>query len=724
MPYTQLSKGILGLSLLTLTGVMSAQAVTLLESTHEWSYQEGNATLPSDWYTLDYDDSTWDVGNGGIGYGDNDDSTVLLDVKSVFMRQEFTIHNLEEINGLSLFGSFDDGFVAYLNGVEIARSNVSGQSPSYTTSADHYKEAELTQGQRPSEYVISGDMLTSLLSAGTNLLAIQTHNFGDDSSDLSSNYWLIGTLEQESDLYFQLPDWYETGVGGVESFDSDIPIVKITSSAVIVDEPKVQATVTIIHDPNDLPNNSNDLDSQYSGNIAIEKRGQSSLFFFPKHGYGFETKDSLWEDIDAEILGLPAEEDWVLHGPYSDKTLLRNVVAMDIANEMDQYASRTQPVELIINEQYQGIYILMEKIKRDKNRVDIAKLTEADTVGIELTGGYVFKIDKGVPDWNSIYPMSGIPDQLIGYQYVSPNRNKILPQQEEYIQSYVDSFEIALRNPAYNYGGKSINQYIDINSFADHYIMGELTKNVDAFRISTYLHKEKDTDGGLLKMGPVWDFNLGFGNADYCDGWSTDGSVLDIGCASENPFWWQRLLEYGPFDNAVRCRYEVYRNSMLQDDQLEMMIDSHAVSLTDQARQRDDQQWMAIGQYVWPNPFVGKNYDQELTHLKMYILDRLEYLDEVWGQGCILSDTEEIDDLPQVIATPNPASRSTTVIISNHSEVNAIQLNDMIGHRVLTQSVTTDRQKIDISGLFPGLYVGSVIGDDSRIVGRFKIIVE
>jgi len=74
-------------------------------------------------------------------------------------------------------------------------------------------------------------------------------------------------------------------------------------------------------------------------------------------------------------------------------------------------------------------------------------------------------------------------------------------------------------------------------------------------------------------MGPVWDFNLGFGNVDYCEGWDTNGSVMDIGgCAAEHPFWWDRLLDYGPFDNAVRCRYQAYRNAHLRDEAVEVMI--------------------------------------------------------------------------------------------------------------------------------------------------------
>jgi len=134
---------LLSLLLIISSSILSGQRVTIVESTKEWTYQEGNANIPVDWNTLGFDESAWLVGNGGIGYGDGDDSTVVPDVQSVYMRQQFTIDNLSEITDLSLYGSFDDGFVAYLNGFEIARFNLSGMPPAFDSSTEIFKEAEL-----------------------------------------------------------------------------------------------------------------------------------------------------------------------------------------------------------------------------------------------------------------------------------------------------------------------------------------------------------------------------------------------------------------------------------------------------------------------------------------------------------------------------------------------------------------------------------------------------
>ena len=693
----------------------SAQVVTILDSNAEWKYIRGNSAILADWTDIDYDDGTWLSGQGGIGYGDDDDGTVIGQTQSVYMRQVFTISEVSDITSLSLFASLDDGFVAYLNGVEIARENIEGIPPPYTASTITFKEAELPSGQRPLQYFISSEQLVN----GENILAVQTHNFGEESSDLSSNYWLIGDVTNDVDLYLPLPDWYETA-----SFDSNLPIIKVVTQQEIVDEPKVDGSIFVISNEDGSLNNSNSLDASYVGNISIEKRGESSLFFFPKNGYGFETKDAEWEDVDVELLGFPEEEDWILHGPYSDKTFLRNILVTDLARKMGQYASRTQPVELIINNSYQGIYILMERIKRDKNRVDVANLKEIDTTGVELTGGYVFKVDKGTPDWLSQYDMNGIPGQKVGFQYVSPKATQIHPLQEAYIQSFVDSMETALQHPTYSFAGKSIEEYIDLETFADHYIISELTRNVDAFRISTYLHKEKDTDGGLIKMGPVWDYNIALGNADYCDGWDTNGLVLFNDCSGENPFWWYRLVDYPPFDNLVKCRYQEHRATILQDATIEAFVNSQTSMIGDGPRERDDNQWNILGNYAWPNFFVGETYDDEVNYLLGYVSDRLSYLDTVWGEGCEITSTDELQEQKTATISPNPASDYFTLILDYDSDVAQLILTDITGKIVLNKQIDNRYETMTISQLTAGIYIGRLLNVNGQIESRFKLIIE
>ena len=146
---------------------------------------------------------------------------------------------------------------------------------------------------------------------------------------------------------------------------------------------------------------------------------------------------------------MPIENDWILYAPYTDKSLMRNFLTFDLGRKMGRYCSRTAYCELVINGDYQGVYILMEKIKRDKNRVDIAPLDSDDLNGDSLTGGYIVKIDKftgsGGASWLSNFPNLGGGSTFIQYHY--PEGAALHPLQKNYIENFVDSFEYALSGP-------------------------------------------------------------------------------------------------------------------------------------------------------------------------------------------------------------------------------------------------------------------------------------
>lgn len=175
-------------------------------------------------------------------------------------------------------------------------------------------------------------------------------------------------------------------------FDStNLPIILIdTQGNEIIDEPKIQARMKIIFNNDGKTNRISDSANIYNDYIGIEIRGSSSQMF-PKKAYSIETRDSSGEDNDVSLLGFPEESDWVLYAPYSDKTLLRNVLAYKFANNLGRYASHTKFCEVFLNGDYIGVYVFMEKIKRDKNRVDIKKLEPEDNSGDALTGGYLLQ---------------------------------------------------------------------------------------------------------------------------------------------------------------------------------------------------------------------------------------------------------------------------------------------------------------------------------------------
>ena len=117
------------------------------------------------------------------------------------------------------------------------------------------------------------------------------------------------------------------------------------------------------------------------------------------------------DDLDASLLGMPEESDWVLYAPYTDKSMLRNFITFYMGSKLDPYCTRMAYCEVIVNDDYKGVYILMEKIKKNENRVDITKLKPDEISGDDLTGGYIVKVDKIDPDfvygtdgWKSISP--------------------------------------------------------------------------------------------------------------------------------------------------------------------------------------------------------------------------------------------------------------------------------------------------------------------------------
>jgi spore coat protein CotH len=271
----------------------------------------------------------------------------------------------------------------------------------------------------------------------------------------------------------------------------------------------------------------NDPFNDYDGRIGIEIRGSSSQMF-PKKQYGVELWDENGEGIDASLLGFPEEEDWILFAPYNDKSLLRDVLAYKLGRDMGRYAPRTKYCEVVLNGQYDGVYVLIEKIKRDKNRVDINKLDPDEISGNSLTGGYIIKVDKttgsGGDGWFSTYPPANNQNgQKIFFQYEEPKSEDIVSEQQQYIQQFIASFENVLAGDNFKDPVDGYAKYIDVDSFIDYFIINEVTKNVDAYRLSTFLHKQRDSDGGKLVMGPIWDYNLGFGNADYCTQGNPEG---------------------------------------------------------------------------------------------------------------------------------------------------------------------------------------------------------
>lgn len=442
---------------------------------------------------------------------------------------------------------------------------------------------------------------------------------------------------------------------------SNLPIIVInTGGQSIQDEPKITVDMGII-DNGAVRNNLSDPYNNFSGKAAIEFRGSSSQGF-PKKQYGFELRDAGGLDLDAALLGMPAEEDWILFAPYNDKSLMRDALAYKLGRALGHYSPRTKFCELVINGTYQGVYVLMEKIKHDPNRVDIATLKPDEISGNNVSGGYIIKIDKstgnGGDGWFSTYKPAFATIQDIFFQYEYPKSADVVSEQRSYIQQFVKQFEDVLAGTTFADPVNGYAKYIDVNSFVDFFIMQEVTKNVDGYRLSTYLHKQKDSDGGKIAMGPIWDFNLGFGNADYCTSGNPEGFVLEFNsiCSGDTwliPFWWERLLQDNAFRTKVATRWAELRSTSFKATTINTYVDSVATVLNKESQQRNFTAWKVLDKYVWPNYFVGKTFQSEVDWLKSWITARLTWLDQNMP-SLVTGTTSPREQVSRVSAYPNP----------------------------------------------------------------------
>ncbi len=525
----------------------------------------------------------------------------------------------------------------------------------------------------------------------------------------------------------------KTEAQSVNFTSSNLPIVVIETDGIeIPDEPKVPARMGIIRNAE----GRNYIDSaftDFSGPIAIELRGNSSQMYEQKQ-YLFKTLDSAGSEANVSLMDLPAEHEWILYGPYVDKSLMRNVLAYRLANDMGWYASRTRLCELLLDGEYRGVYVLMENIKRDKNRVNIAKLGADIVTGQPLTGGYILAIDHNTKAGEKGFAGANDSAGYFVYWYVYPSPSNIVVQQEWYIQNYIRSFEDLMRHPAFNEPIRGYTSFLDVASFVDYILINEWANNVDGFVASVYLHKDRQSIAGKLVAGPVWDFNIAFGNADYSDSQLTSGWRMHYGRV---PFWWRRLLQDPAFVDRLESRWRELRTSTMKDERLEALIDSLASRL-DEAQQRHFQRWSLLGQKIWPNAFVGETFAEELGYLRQWLQSRA-----VWMDGNLrtiaLQDETGGTTLVQTDSSPAPItlsvhplpSRGTVTVRYSLPQAGFAQvvLRDMLGREV-RRSVLDERNagshvlSFNLHELPNGLYQAVLIHNGTSVLSTNIVLVK
>ena len=491
---------------------------------------------------------------------------------------------------------------------------------------------------------------------------------------------------------------------------SNLPIVVLnTNGKQIVNEPKVMIDMKIIYNGPGKMNALTDTKYDYLGKIGIEFRGSTSQDLFPKKPYGFETWDNAGKSVNVSVLGLPAESDWIFYPSYNDKTLMHNVFVMKMARDMGgMYSSRTQYVEMVLDNQYMGVYVLMEKIKRDGSRVNVTKMAVKDVTGDAVTGGYIFKIDKTTGSdkegWASkVAPSAG--NGRINYLYDTPKAADLALEQRNYLRAYVDSAEAALVGNNFQDKTNGYRRFYDVESFAKMFLINEVTRNVDGYRISTFFNKDRVSKGGKIKAGPPWDYDIALGNADYCDGFKTTGWAYQFGKVCPDDFWqvpvlWQRMLSDTAYVTSLRREYLRLRSGVWSTPKLLANIDSVAALLSD-AQTRNFVKWPVLGQKIWPNPSpVPATYPAEIAAFKTWVGERMVWLDQNMPGAVLSTETPAEQSVMLVEASPNPVSETLRVRIKSPANTDSfVEVVSSQGQIMNTQFVElrTGENTVEIS---------------------------
>jgi hypothetical protein len=386
-------------------------------------------------------------------------------------------------------------------------------------------------------------------------------------------------------------------------FTSPLPIVAIESAGPIGDEPKIRARMQI--------------DPGFDSWIGIERRGRSSQIHFPKKQFAFELRTEGNIQKEETMLGMPAESDWVLLGPYSDKSLLRDALTFELSRSMGRWAPRGVFVELFLREgaprpapeEYQGLYLLTERISRGTARVDLPpsrRRTGEDS-------GFLLKIDWLDPSVREAYFSTGSGEWVI---VVYPAAKDLTEPQLAYLKGWFSRLEGALS------GESDSEELIDLDSFVDIMILQELAKNVDAYRSSTYFYKPPS---GKLFLGPLWDMNQAYGNAAYdadamrAEGWRFQKARPDS--------WFTLLFDDPRFRARFAERYRALRKGPLSQESLEAWLDAAVSKLTEPAR-RNFERWPILATVVFGNPDEPPgSWEGEIARLKSWLAARTLWMD-------------------------------------------------------------------------------------------------
>ena len=347
--------------------------------------------------------------------------------------------------------------------------------------------------------------------------------------------------------------------------------------------------------------------------LRIRGRGNASWDRTDKKSYRIKL------DEKASVLGLKKDRDWVLVSNYYDKTLLRNVVAHSMAQQMDHlyYTPTHILVDFFLNGKYMGVYAIADKIEESNSKVDVYNGTNPEEPGFMIEIGWDYSQpyvrDRDYFDTELLIRLFVKEPEI-----TAQNTPELL-----YIKDYLKKTEDAIL------AGEGYEKYIDVDNMVDWFIITELTNNTEmAFYRSCYLYKP---EGGRITMGPVWDFDMAFGNhegdiSNY-DGWASAEATYSY----VNDTWTTYLIKDPKFMDKVRARWLEVRDRLLET--AKNTIDTQ-YALVKESADLNFKLWNIIDQKVGLGRVDHKKYNTyelQIEFLREFIIKRAAWIDKRLG---------------------------------------------------------------------------------------------
>ena len=446
---------------------------------------------------------------------------------------------------------------------------------------------------------------------------------------------------------------YNTYENNLNNTSFNLPVLLIdTSGQQMSRKESIRADLHIYN--NESGTNTLNDEPSITTKTNIKIRGNSSSKY-PKKQFSLELINNKGEEKDVSLLGMPSESEWVLNGPFLDKSLMRNYIALNTASKIMEYAPRAKFCEVIMVEDgnkelsednYRGVYILVEKIKRDNKRVDITETLN----NINETSFILAKDRQKEGD----IPVTSYGKETYQYSYglnVVYPKKALTSEKYDYIMDEINKFERVLYSDKFNHPREGYSKYIDVDTFVDYYIINEFFKNTDAGMLSTYVYKDYEDK---MKAGPVWDFNESLGNTQ-----NEYGKVYDYnGFTMIHKPWFDRLMMDVKFANKVVEKYKELRKTYLSDkyliefinetiellgDSIKRNFDRWPIEISNQAKAFEESGDIAYDyssdlniyiKYLEQNKHLLKNtdgmassYEEEISLMKNFIVNRGKWMD-------------------------------------------------------------------------------------------------